>query len=100
FVRAFDHAATGGHGSGAAELGLRCGFGNSFAEDKAHRLFDAEVGGREAMVFQSLGDQGVGAFILLPDADVGRVAGGVSNLLAGTTLFECRAYVEGRALSR
>src|SRR6266853_446435 len=96
---ALDHATSDGDWSRARKRRAGCGFLQVVGEDKLYCLFDANRAARDAAVTESLRDAGVGALVFLPDAEVGLGAiGRLGDLLARSTLLECRRHVKCFAL--
>src|SRR5437762_3919368 len=93
------HPATRCDRSSGGNFHLRRRLPDTLAENEAHGFFHAEGGGTESTIFQSFCHSLVWALVLLPYADIRLVsAGSFGNLLAGSTLLKCRAYVESVAL--
>ena len=93
------HPATRCDWSGGGNFHLWRSLADTLAENEAHGFFHADGAGAEAAIVESLRNPLVWALVLLPYADI-RLVGAWSfgNLLAGSTLLKCRAYIESVAL--
>src|SRR4051812_5472790 len=69
-VRALDHAATGGDGSGRDELEVRAGGTDAFREDEGYVLVETDGAGGDMSIAQTSGKEGKGALVFLPGEDV------------------------------
>src|SRR5271166_2184407 len=70
FVGTLDHAASGRNWSRSGESRAGRSFFQAVAEDKLHRLLDADGGVRNSSIAESLGHTCVGALVFLPDAQI------------------------------
>ena len=68
--RRLDHAAAGRDRRGAHELRARQFLADAIIDEEAQALLDADLAGGAAIA-EDAGDDAVGAFVLLPRADVG-----------------------------
>ena len=76
--------------------------GDAVSEDELGALFDADLSGGEAGLFEGFGEELVGVFVFIPGVDAGGGGGGESGGLgfhafADTAFFEDRTDNEGRA---
>jgi hypothetical protein len=79
--------------------------GDAVGEGELSALFDADLAGGDACVFEGFGEEGVGAVVLIPGVDLGdrglRECGGLGfHTLADAAFFEDRADDEGAAFDR